>query len=149
MGFATVQISHLAMIPELSDIDETRTSLTLIRNTMTAFANILAYVAALIVFSSGKLKYDSSSVGHKHQYTISNCLRILSYSFSTFNMYLGPVSREGQKDSYRNLVIIALSISIVCSMVFHIFTKDTGKLGQKVFPGILALYTKNSSIFLI
>ena len=58
MGLATVQVCHLAMIPELSDIDETRTSLTLIRNTMTAFANILAYIAALVVFSSGKLKYD-------------------------------------------------------------------------------------------
>ena len=58
IGFSMAQISHLSMIPELSDSDETRTSLTLIKNTMTAFANILAFVAALMAFSYGKLKYS-------------------------------------------------------------------------------------------
>ena len=58
IGFSMVQISHLSMIPELSDSDETRTSLTLSRNTMTAFANILAFIVALIAFSNGKLNYD-------------------------------------------------------------------------------------------
>ena len=58
IGFSTTQISHLSMIPELADSDETRTSLTLIRNTMTAFANILAFVIAYMAFSYGMFKYD-------------------------------------------------------------------------------------------
>ena len=60
IGFATAQISHLSMIPELSDSDEIRTSLTLIRNSMVAFANILAFLSALIAFTYGKSKYQSS-----------------------------------------------------------------------------------------
>ena len=58
IGAAVLNTSHLAMIPELCDSDEERMSLTLIRNTMINLANILAYIAALIVFSYGKLRYD-------------------------------------------------------------------------------------------
>ena len=56
-GAAMLNTSHLAMIPELCDSDEARMSLTLIRNSMINLTNILAYIAALIVFSSGKLRY--------------------------------------------------------------------------------------------
>ena len=58
IGAAVLNTSHLAMIPELCDSDTARMSLTLIRNTMINLANILAYIAALIVFSSGKERYD-------------------------------------------------------------------------------------------
>ena len=57
IGFPMSNTSHLAMIPELCDSDETRMSLTLIRNGLVNLTNILAYIAALIVFSSGKLRY--------------------------------------------------------------------------------------------
>ena len=53
VGFAMTQIAHLAMIPVLSSSDDERTSLTVIRNSMNAMANILAYVIALISFSYG------------------------------------------------------------------------------------------------
>ena len=52
-GWSTAQTAHLAMIPELSSSDDVRESLTLIRNSMTAFANILGYVAALLAFTYG------------------------------------------------------------------------------------------------
>ena len=58
IGLAISNTSHLAMIPELCDSDEARMSLTLIRNSMINLTNILAYIAALIVFRSGKLRYD-------------------------------------------------------------------------------------------
>ena len=58
IGYPMSNTSHLAMIPELCDSDETRMSLTLIRNSMINLTNILAYIAALIVFRSGKLRYD-------------------------------------------------------------------------------------------
>ena len=45
--------SNWTMIPELSSSDDVRESLTLIRNSMTAFANILGYVAALLAFTYG------------------------------------------------------------------------------------------------
>ena len=58
IGYAMANVSHLAMIPELCDSDEARMSLTLIRNSMINLTNILAYIAALIAFSSGKLRYN-------------------------------------------------------------------------------------------
>ena len=57
-GAAMLNTSHLAIIPELCDSDEARMSLTLIRNSMVNCTSILAYIAALIVFNSGKLRYD-------------------------------------------------------------------------------------------
>ena len=51
IGFATVQTAHLAMIPEMSSSDDTRASLTLLRNAMTALANVLAYLAAFVAFA--------------------------------------------------------------------------------------------------
>ena len=54
MGFSMAQTNHLAMIPELSSSEDERTSLTLIRNSMTSMANIVAYLIAFIAFSHGK-----------------------------------------------------------------------------------------------
>ena len=54
MGFSMAQTNHLAMIPELSSSEDERTSLTLIRNSMTSMANIVAYLIAFIAFSNGK-----------------------------------------------------------------------------------------------
>ena len=53
-GWSTAQTAHLAMIPELSSSDDVRESLTLIRNSMTALANIFGYVAALLAFTYGR-----------------------------------------------------------------------------------------------
>ena len=58
IGFAMSNTNYLAMIPELCDSEEARMSLTLIRNSMVNCTSILAYIAALIVFNSGKLRYD-------------------------------------------------------------------------------------------
>ena len=52
-GWSTAQTAHLAMIPELASSDDVRESLTLIRNSMTAFANILGYFVALLAFTYG------------------------------------------------------------------------------------------------
>ena len=54
MGFSMAQINHLAMIPELCSSEDERTSLTLIRNSTTSMANIVAYLIAFIAFSHGK-----------------------------------------------------------------------------------------------
>ena len=56
IGWATIEMSHLAMIPELASAEDDRSSLSLVRASMIAFANILTYFIALVVFSYGKLK---------------------------------------------------------------------------------------------
>ena len=54
-GWATIETSHLAMIPELSPSEDARTGLSVIRNSMIAVSNIVTYFIAFIVFSCGKL----------------------------------------------------------------------------------------------
>ncbi|KAL4702032.1 hypothetical protein ACJJTC_019576 [Scirpophaga incertulas] len=49
IGWATVQISHLSLIPELSDDDHTRSHLTAVRYGFTVFSNIFVYVITWIV----------------------------------------------------------------------------------------------------
>ena len=73
-GWSTVQTAHLAMIPELFPSDDARESLTLIRNSMTAFANILGYVAALLAFTYGMLEIF-----------ITYCLRLPYFGLKTLN----------------------------------------------------------------
>ena len=54
IGYTMAQTAHLAMIPELCHTAEKRSSLIVIRNSMTAFSNILGYGIALLFFSLGK-----------------------------------------------------------------------------------------------
>ena len=56
IGWATIEMSHLAMIPELASTEDDRSSLSVVRASMIAFANILVYLIAYVVFSYGKSK---------------------------------------------------------------------------------------------
>ncbi|KAG7310933.1 hypothetical protein JYU34_003773 [Plutella xylostella] len=49
IGWASVQISHLSLIPELSSDDHTRTHLTAVRYGFTVFSNLLVYVVTWLV----------------------------------------------------------------------------------------------------
>ncbi|XP_075969195.1 major facilitator superfamily domain-containing protein 12-like isoform X2 [Anticarsia gemmatalis] len=49
IGWAAVQISHLSLIPELSEDDHTRTHLTAIRYGFTVFSNLFVYVITWII----------------------------------------------------------------------------------------------------
>ena len=66
IGFAMAQNAHLAMIPELSSSDDVRTSLTLVRNSMTSLANIMGYIGALIAFSYGPINGDEAISSYKN-----------------------------------------------------------------------------------
>ncbi|CAD0194700.1 unnamed protein product [Chrysodeixis includens] len=49
IGWAAVQISHLSLIPELSEDDHTRTHLTAIRYGFTVFSNLFVYIITWII----------------------------------------------------------------------------------------------------
>ena len=66
IGWAMVQIAHLALIPELSLSDDVRTSLTLVRNSMTSLANIMGYIGALIAFSYGPISGEEALSSYKN-----------------------------------------------------------------------------------
>ncbi|CAB3234657.1 unnamed protein product [Arctia plantaginis] len=49
IGWAAVQISHLSLIPELSEDDHTRTHLTAIRYGFTVFSNLFVYIITWLI----------------------------------------------------------------------------------------------------
>ena len=56
ISWATIEMSHLAMIPELASTEDDRASLSLIRASMVAFASILTYSIGSVVFKYGRSK---------------------------------------------------------------------------------------------
>lgn len=62
-----VQVSHLAMIPELSKTQRDRSDLTAMRQSATVISIIIVYVIAWVIFNSsagGSNKISPSDVGH-------------------------------------------------------------------------------------
>jgi len=53
-GWAGVQISHLALIPDLTNNENIRTMLTSVRYGFTVLSNLLVYVTTLVVFGTGE-----------------------------------------------------------------------------------------------
>jgi len=60
-GWASVQISHLSLIPAITRCQNQRTGLTAIRYTMTVLSNILVYLVALAIFGFGCQKELSTN----------------------------------------------------------------------------------------
>jgi len=60
-GWASVQISHLALIPTLSHCQNERTELTAIRYAMTVASNILVYLVAWAFFGVGHSEREITS----------------------------------------------------------------------------------------
>lgn len=68
IGWATVQISHLSLIPTLTSNDKERSDLNSKRYSFLILANAYIYVLAIFVFNSSECKY---SLTPKNQYQFS------------------------------------------------------------------------------
>ncbi|KAL0271697.1 UNVERIFIED_CONTAM: hypothetical protein PYX00_008709 [Menopon gallinae] len=93
-GWAAVQISHLALIPELTSCEHERTQLTAVRYSFTVISNILVYVVTWI---SLKLGEDTDS-----------------------NNQLGP----NDSINFQRVVYIGLVLGALTSIGFHFGVKE-------------------------
>lgn len=93
-GWAAVQISHLALVPELTPTEHERTELIAIRYSFTVLSNVLVYCITWAV------------------------LHITSNQDT--NAQIGP--QDAQK--FQKVVFIGIGIGAVASFIFHIFVKD-------------------------
>ena len=137
IGFAMSNTNYLAMIPELCDSEEARMSLTLIRNSMVNCTSILAYIAALIVFNSGKLRYDPLLIRCLHCKIVHITRYLILLVYLIFMQSWVEDSGGGEEERYRNLMLMCSSVGFISSMVFHVLVKDTGKFDLEVFRIIL------------
>ncbi|GLH01281.1 Major facilitator superfamily domain-containing protein 12 [Gryllus bimaculatus] len=113
-GWASVQISHLSLIPDLTPCEHERTSLTAIRYSFTVISNIFVYV---ITWSVLHMTDDSnaqigSKDGHKFQMIVLICIgvgAVTSFVFHLFvkeqNLYNSAIaSSPGSKKSIGHLL---------------------------------------------
>ena len=56
LGFATIQISHLAMIPEITSVEQSRMELSSIRNAATVISNMSTYAIFLLLIKTSNVK---------------------------------------------------------------------------------------------
>ena len=56
LGFATIQISHLAMIPEITSVEQNRMELSSIRNAATVISNMSTYAIFLLLIKTSNVK---------------------------------------------------------------------------------------------
>ncbi|EDV21100.1 uncharacterized protein TRIADDRAFT_30948 [Trichoplax adhaerens] len=101
-GWAATQISHLSLIPELTDDENERVGLNAIRYAFTVISNIYVYLVAfmLLRFHGGKYRIPTLtiSVGNKR----------LKVVYTLFNYLVGSV----------------LGIGLIAAIIFHVGTKE-------------------------
>ena len=56
LGFATIQISHLSMIPEITSVEQNRMELSSIRNAATVISNMSTYAIFLLLIKTSNVK---------------------------------------------------------------------------------------------
>lgn len=72
VGWASVQVSHLAMIPELCKTARDRTDLNAIRYSASVTSNVVLYVVTWLVFKSHLQNDSSIGSGDAYRFRVSN-----------------------------------------------------------------------------
>ncbi|XP_035269666.1 major facilitator superfamily domain-containing protein 12 isoform X1 [Anguilla anguilla] len=103
-GWATAQISHLSLIPELVSSEHAKAELTAYRHAFAVMANITVYASAWLLFhfESGR---DGTSI----------------------------TDGLGQSDIpiFRNLLLVVMGIGGVSSLLFHLGTRERSQVPEE------------------
>ena len=91
-GWAAVQISHLALITDLTDQEDARTVLTSVRYGFTVISNILVYLTTLLFFGVGD---TSQQVGHDDTEEFRNIMLVGISVGLTASVGFHLIVREG------------------------------------------------------
>ncbi|XP_026829335.1 major facilitator superfamily domain-containing protein 12 [Ooceraea biroi] len=93
-GWAAVQISHLALVPDLTPAEHERTELIAIRFTFTVFSNVLVYCIMWgILHITNDTQYESQ---------------------------IGP----GDVYKFQKVVLIGIATGVLASIIFHVVVKE-------------------------
>lgn len=106
-GWAAIQISHLALIPELVTCEHARVELTAYRNAFTVIANITVYAVAYLLFHLMPGVDDDNDLADDA---------------------LGPVDAP----VFKNLALIVLGLGAVFSVFFHLGTTESRQATEEV-----------------
>ncbi|XP_076444080.1 major facilitator superfamily domain-containing protein 12-like [Babylonia areolata] len=101
IGWASVQISHLSLIPELTSDKSEVAGLNGWRYAATGVANLMTYAIAWVILSSGSGNVNSDSLG------------------------------AGDADHFRNLGFTVTGIGLVASVIFHLGVPEPKRHSQE------------------
>lgn len=128
-GWACVQISHLSLIPELTPNEHDRTKLTAVRyNQLNIMIPFIIYLFC---------RYGFTVISNLLVYVIT--WYVLHIDSATQRSKIGPTDAP----KFRTVVWSGLSVGVVCTIIFHIFVKESnGITGNNVRGSHLRLSVK-------
>ncbi|KAG6452409.1 hypothetical protein O3G_MSEX007612 [Manduca sexta] len=104
IGWAAVQISHLSLIPELSQDDHVRTHLTAVRYGFTVLSNLFVYIVTWIILHvTGEC--DKQQVGPADAWKFRNIVFIVIAVGSIASVLFHAIVRERQTHRHQELLL--------------------------------------------
>ncbi|XP_037074108.1 LOW QUALITY PROTEIN: major facilitator superfamily domain-containing protein 12-like [Pollicipes pollicipes] len=119
-GWASVQISHLSLIPSLTTNQRERTELNALRYGFTVTANILVYIVAWVVL--GTVAADDS--GGDGPNSTGNGTASANASSKAGNSTTSSGIGPSDAPHFKLIVLSTMGVGVVTSLLFHIFTKE-------------------------
>ncbi|KAB7495419.1 Major facilitator superfamily domain-containing protein 12 [Armadillidium nasatum] len=117
-GWASVQISHLALIPELTSKKHNRTELNSIRYAFTVLSSLSVYTIAFLLFKDNGDNSNSSNAGNYSSYTTT------MMTPTTTDMSSGTLVCPQDANNFRNMALFCICTGSIFSAIFHIGVKE-------------------------
>ncbi|KAK7075195.1 Major facilitator superfamily domain-containing protein 12 [Halocaridina rubra] len=126
-GWACVQISHLALIPDLTSKKSQRTELNSIRYAFMVLANLTVFVITFIILGIDAFDEDDGESGGVNLTTTAAPLPDVALSqFSSQNLREASSNGIGPSNlhNFRDIALICIGIGLITSIIFHVGTKE-------------------------
>ncbi|KAF2359689.1 Major facilitator superfamily domain [Trinorchestia longiramus] len=141
-GWASVQISHLALIPDLTPKKSQRTELNSIRYAFTVLANLSVFSITYIILGTGEASENSLSSGNMANFTYLSTMTFDSTTMSTMTFDGNTVSIVNATrpddtclsdnnslvpddlNDFRTIALICVGIGLFFSVIFHLGVKE-------------------------
>lgn len=115
-GWAVVQISHLAILPELSTTQRDRSELNSVRYCMSIFSNITVFVLAWMILHIRNRSTDRIGASDFDKFRVS--LKMISYQFIIYFNF------------QQNIAILLTIVGILTTVIFQI-SLSSSKYNQR------------------
>lgn len=103
-GWASTQISHLSLVPELTSSQHGRTSLLALRYTFTVFSNIIVYLVTWLVFHLNKNGDTVIGPSDKHKFQTVAYVVVVLGAVTSMVFHVGVKEKVNLDEDNRQLI---------------------------------------------
>ncbi|XP_068236544.1 major facilitator superfamily domain-containing protein 12-like [Palaemon carinicauda] len=131
-GWACVQISHLALIPELTTKKHQRTELNSIRYAFTVLSNLSVFAVTFLVLKTG----SNSDDANQRVIRQTNCTAQDDVAVEPVEKpcYLDTIGPE-DVGKFHNVALICMAVGLVFSTIFHFGVREKSFTKVRVSKG--------------